>query len=162
MNSKVETYIRDQLAFSGFAIASANIAYRLRGGDLWQTRIEVGFDFTEAIPKLRQFLNSLPLVSMLEVQLESADDWAIVAFRSQNGLMDRIEQITGERVKAVRPVAEPTPEPLKATVTDPNPIPDWPCLERTERLRAAGIEDTMFKQPQRFAPPTARKARSPA
>ena len=151
MNDKVQRYIIEALAATGFCILAARVAFMLRP-DVWATRINCGGDFSEAIPKLRQFLGALPSVSTLEVQLEGSNDWALVAFRSQNALMERIEQITGERVKAVRPWAAEAPaQPILQA--DGDPIPSWPCIARTEALRKAGIPDETYRQPARFAPP---------
>ena len=72
MNSKVSQYAVQQLAAAGFAIMSARVAYKLRAGDLWISRMNAGGDFGEALPKLRQFLGSLPGVVLLEIQLDGA------------------------------------------------------------------------------------------
>lgn len=149
MNFKIEQYIIEQLAAYGFAILSARIAFMLRP-DIWATRFNCGTDFNSA--KRDRCLESLGMKS-LEIQLNDRDDWMVVAFRSQDALTERIEWITGERVTALRPIVAARPAPAAVADADPNPIPNWACSERTERLAAAGItEDPSFKQPSRFAP----------
>lgn len=151
MNDKVQRYLIESLAMTGFCILASRIAFMLRP-DVWATRMNCSGDFSLAIPKFKTYLGSLPGVSMLEAQLEGSDDWAIVAFRSQSALMERIEQITGYRVISIRPLTELKPMPA-AVVADPDPLPNYPCVERAERLLAAGIkDDPSYKQPPRFAP----------
>lgn len=152
MNDKVQRYLIEALAMTGFCILASRIAFMLRP-DVWATRMNCSGDFSLAIPKFKTYLGSLPGVSMLEAQLEGSDDWAIVAFRSQSALMERIEQITGYKAIGMRPLAEPKPAPAAKVDSDPDPIPPYPCVERTERLLAAGIkDDPSYKQPPRFPP----------
>lgn len=151
MNSKVQRYVIEALAMSGFCVLGAQIAFMLRP-DIWVTRFNCGTEFNELNAKVRQFLQTLPGVMLLEVQLEGSDDWAIVAFRSQSALTERIEWIVGKRVKGVRPIAEPKSAPAAKVDSDPNPLPPYPCVERTRRLEEAGLPDTLHKLPPRFAP----------
>lgn len=150
MNGKTERYIIEQLAFTGFCLLDSKIAYELRR-DIWATVFNARGDFVRG--EILKFLSGLPGVMLLEIQLEGSDGWAIVAFRSQGALMERIEQITGFKAIGMRPLTELRPMPAAVVDSDPNPLPNYPCVERTERLLAAGIkDDPSYKQPPRFAP----------
>jgi len=151
MNSNVHRYIVEQLAASGFVVLAARMAFILRP-DIWATRMNCGMDFTDAIPKLREFIGSLPGVMLLEIQLEGSPGWAMFATRSTDMLTQRLEWITGESLKGLRPLTEVKPKPAGRAVEDADPIPSWPCIERTERLRALGIKDELASGNTAFPP----------
>jgi len=153
VNSKVQQYIIEALAMTGFAVLSAGIAFLLRP-DIWATRLNVGCDFTDALKRLHEYLLSLPGVALFEIQLAGSDDWCLLATRSTSDLHNRIEQIVGLSVTGLRPWAAEAPAPAKPVLqVDGDPIPGWPCIARTEALRKAGIPDETYRQPVRFAPP---------
>jgi hypothetical protein len=151
VNSKVQRYVIEQLAAAGFAVLSARVAFKLRP-DVWASAMNCGGDFSEALPKLRQYVGSLPGVSLFETQMESTPDWVMVATRSTNMLSQRIEWVTGESLNGLRPVTEVKPTVAPRAVDDADRIPSWPCTERTERLRALGIQDDLASGTTKFPP----------
>ena len=165
MNTKVQAYIVEQLAFAGFCVITAGIAFLLRP-DIWATRLNVGGDFTDALKRLHEYLLSLPgavfdpadryrlAAAARDLQLAGSDDWCLLATRSTSDLHNRIEQIVGLSVTGLRPWAAEAPAPAQPVLqVDGDPIPGWPCIARTEALRKAGIPDETYRQPARFAPP---------
>lgn len=160
MDSKLQRYTIESLAASGIALISASVAYLLRP-DLWSTRIECGYSFNDSKERDR-YLESLQGVLLFEAQLAGAPDWTLVACRSADGIPMRVQWLTGEEVTALRPYRPTATEPVKVPTTQADEIPSWPCAERSARLLAAGLKDDVYAPPQRFAPPSSRKARTPA
>lgn len=153
MNSKVQRYLIEALAMTGFCVLNAGIAFQLRP-DIWATRMNAGGDFSDAHRRLHERLLSLPGVILFEIQLAGDDDWHLVATRSTSDLHARIEQITGLAVTGLRSWAAVDPAPSQPVLqADGDPIPIWPCIARTEALRKAGIADETYRQPARLAPP---------
>lgn len=153
MNDKVQRYIVEGLAMTGFCVISAGIAFRLRP-DIWATRLNAGTSFSDAQRRLHEYLLSLPGVILFEIQLAGSDDQHLLATRSTDDLLARIEHITGDAVTGLRPWATVDPTPAQPVLqADGDPIPGWPCTARTEALRKAGIADETYRQPARFAPP---------
>lgn len=153
MNTKVQKFVIEALAMTGFAVLGARIAFLLRP-DIWATRMNAGVDFTDAQRRLHEFLLSLPGVALFEIQLAGSDDWHLVATRSTSDLHNRIEQIVGLSVTGLRPWATVDPAPAQPVLqVDGDPLPSWPCIARTEALRKAGISDETYRPPARFALP---------
>ncbi|MBX9905507.1 MAG: hypothetical protein K2Y31_14230 [Burkholderiales bacterium] len=151
MNSKLERYVIESLAATGFCVVNASAAFRLRP-DLWATRFDCGTSFNSDPGNVAKFLYSIEGVSLLEIQFSDRPDWSPLATRSEADLPSRIQYITGQQIVGLRPYSggKAAPAPAAKVDTD-NPIPGWACAERTRRLEEAGLPDNLHKPPQRFA-----------
>ncbi len=74
------------------------------------------------------------------------------ATRSTDMLAQRLQWITGESLKGLRPISEAKPAPVPRPLDDANAIPTWACAERTRRLQALGLDDELATGGTKFPP----------
>lgn len=147
MNGKIERCINEGFAFTGVVILDRQILFTLRR-DLWSSPLNTASDFVWA--EIQKYLESLPRVKLYEVRfVESEHEWVPVAARSDHALADRVRWLTGMDVAAVRDF-RPGPHVAEAKARRapaPEPIPEYPCVARTEALEKAGLRETKFARP---------------
>ena len=66
MNARVQTYLTEQLAFTGLAILHYETAFRMRP-DLWTSLTSAREDLTDAGPKLTSFIEERAGARLFEV-----------------------------------------------------------------------------------------------
>ena len=96
MNARLQTYLSEQLAFTGIAILHYEMAFRMRP-DLWTSLASAGEDFTEASPKIAAFINDRPGARLFVVRLGGERRINVIAF-SADKLAERITWLTGSKV----------------------------------------------------------------
>jgi hypothetical protein len=146
MNSKVSEYIVRQLAATGFAVIDHVVARQLTHDLLWASARDALADFTAGQRKIREFLGTLG-TSIMEVKLESRENWLLVATRSTDCLAERINWVTGLVVEGLRPFVPPREIPDAAiTAAKADQPPAHQCEARREWFASRGMPDPLLQK----------------
>jgi hypothetical protein len=151
METRIQTYIVQSLAASGFVLVDPSIAFELRADIFGFVRANSGYAFNLQRADLVRYLRDQPRVSVVEVQTDGSGVWKLLAYRASSPPLAHVELVTGLRVTAVREVKEERPQQPAAPKADDDGPPNHQCVERTEYFAARGIPDPVYREPDRFA-----------
>lgn len=100
MNARVQTYLTEQLAFTGLALLHYEMAWRMRP-DLWTSLASAREDLTDAGPKLTSFIEERAGARLFEVRFGGDRRISVIAFTSDK-LAERVTWLTGFKVLGVQ------------------------------------------------------------
>lgn len=143
MNSKIDLYVTQDLAFAGWCALELSLAGRRRR-DLFSTPTEAGFHFTEAWPQLEAFV--VERGCALYLAHTSDGDVIRVASKSADDLPRRMSQVLGMNIVRIEPVTsfKPAAEVHQPVAPAPESVPRWPSVERAEHFRNRGEVDPVY------------------
>ena len=151
ISGKIQRATDEALAFAGLIVLGRQILFTLRR-DLWSSPGNIASDYVWS--EIQKYVESIPGVKLYEVTFTGAEsEWVPVAARSEESLADRIGWITGQHVAELReyhPVR--VAEEKKHRAAEPEPLPDYPCAERTRILAERAERDTKFDYATKVPP----------
>lgn len=145
MNSSVGRYITEALASSGLAVLDSRHAYRLRP-DIWPTAVQCGCDWTEALPKLGNFLQQR---GVKPFRAAIGGQTAHVAAWTKKDLAQRLTWITGAHVARVAAIELGQLDPPKTAPAAPTSFVDEKMKKRLRREQLAAQEPPAHDCPLR-------------
>lgn len=131
MNNRINSYIKNSLAYTGFCILDAQIAFELRPGH-WPTITGCSCEFNDIDSLVHQYAKHAKFTLVAEINGRSV----VVVAMSHSRLMNRIKEITGMEVKNIQPYQSANEE-IRAVSTQEKMRLDQ---EIAEQARLANIQ----------------------